>query len=71
MNAYRLLVRTTPGPTRRDVPGYCGVVEKAERGTDALRRILGGYCLSYFGAVFVRLFVRPGVACTFMHFTSD
>ena len=33
----RLLFRTTLGPTRRDVPGYCRVVEEAKRGLDALR----------------------------------
>jgi hypothetical protein len=59
------------GPTGGDVPGYRGDVEKAERGTDALRWMFK--FVQYFGAVFVRLlFVRPGVACTFtMHFTLN
>jgi hypothetical protein len=46
--SYPLLVCTMLGPTGGDVPGYRGVVEKAERGTDALRWML---FVRYFGAV--------------------
>ena len=59
MDTYQLSVSTMLGPTCRDLPGYCGVIEKAERGTDALKE--ERYCLSYFRAVFVRFFLRPGV----------
>ena len=38
MDTYRLLVYITLGQTRGDVPGNCGVVEKAERGTDRVLR---------------------------------
>lgn len=44
-----VLVCTVLGPTCGDVPGYCRVVAKAERGTDALKSC----CLSCLGAVFV------------------
>ena len=40
MDACRLLVCTMLGPARGDVPGYCGVIEKTERGTAALRWML-------------------------------
>ena len=39
MHANRLLLYTTLGPTRRDVPGYCRVVAEAKRGPDALKCI--------------------------------
>ena len=34
---YGVLICTTLGPTRGDVPGHCGVVAKASRRTDALK----------------------------------
>ena len=37
MDTYRFLVCTTLGPARGDVPGYRGVVDKAERGINPLR----------------------------------
>jgi hypothetical protein len=61
-----ILVCTTPGPTRGDVPGYCGVVEKAERGTNALRWIL--FVIFWCCICEVVCTVRLDVACTFMHF---